>query len=167
MLLTGTQAALIAWGIGGACMVAGLAGAVWFFRDDRRLPATGCAMLALAGLVLANSRQANGTRVLLIEDAGRAPRLTDLRVYGTVVRPLGNGTPAHLRWLKPRQIIVNDTAHELILHTVLYGYGLSSKQPVRPYSVVELDRLLDYYGPTDRPPASVEGYGGPRYWLTW
>ena len=69
--------------------------------------------------------------------------------------------------LKPRQIIVNDTAHELILHTVLYGYGLSSKQPVRPYSVVELDRLLDYYGPTDRPPASVEGYGGPRYWLTW
>lgn len=167
MLITETQAGLIAWGIGGACMLAGLAGAFWFFRDDRRLPAIGCAMLAFAGLLVANSRHANGTRVLLIEDAGHAPRRTDLRLYGTIVRPFGNGTSARLRWLEPRHIIVNDTAHELSLHSVAYGYGASSRRAVGPYSAVELDGLLDHYGPTDRPPSSVGGYGGTRYWLTW
>lgn len=167
MLLTETQASLIAWGIGGAVMAGGAFMALWMLRDDRRGLAGVGLLLAFAGFIFAISKFANGTRVLVMkgDDAGFVR--SDLRVYGTASYTYSSGQSETIRWLHARHVIVNDTPRALKLQTVRYGAGLSGIDEIAPFRRRDVDGIVRHFGPADRPPASIDTGEYERYWLYW
>lgn len=167
MLVTETQATSIAWGIGGTLMAIGVVAWWWLRREERRGAAV-CLLLVFAGYAVGISKFANGTRVLVMRGDDRSYLRSDLRLYGTANYVYASGRTEPLRWLESRQIIVNDTPRMLILRTVQYGYGLSSDRPIEPSENHGISGFVEYFGPGDQPPSSVESTGGAtRYWLSW
>jgi len=171
MLLTPFQASLFAWTLGGVCAAAGL----WIFvalrRRDNPLAPIPAFVLLTIGLVVAASGLANGTALVIVTDGGTAPIRTDRRLYGSRKYQYANGQQGTIaRGGDTRTIVVNDTPVTLVLETVRYGSSLSSSRPVAPYSSVAIDHQLEFFGPTDRPPARITASGGyetEKYWLRW
>ena len=167
MLLTETQASLIAWGIGGALIAAGVFMALWMLRDDRRGLAGVFLLVAFAGFIFAISRFSHGTRVLLMQGAEASFVKSDLRLYGTHTYSYSDRHTEQLHWLGPRHIIINDTPRPLKLQTVRYGYGLSEIEEIAPFERRELNGIVRHFGPGDAPPAQIDTGEPQRYWVYW
>lgn len=169
MLLTATQATLIAWGIGGTLMALGALAGWWLRREERSGAGPVFLLLVVIGYGFAISKYANGTRVLLMKGDQAGYARSDLRLYGSTPYAFGSGRTEVLRWLDSRQIIVNDTPRTLTLRRVQYGYGLSSDTPIASSASYGIEGVVEHFGPSDRPPSSINttGYGATKYWLSW
>jgi len=169
MLVPMWVASVLAWSAGGAIIVTAMLGARRFLKNERPLLALLMVPVALFGLLLAVSRWANGTRVLIVQadPAGRALRL-DLRLYGAKEYRFRDGSVARLTMSSGRHLVVNDTSSPLTLEHVRYGYGVSTSQRIAPFSA-HPSGIITNFGPQDPPPAKIQTteYGGERFWLRW
>ena len=166
MLISETQATAIAWSAGGLLVLIGAL--IWYRMRAAGRPGAAIvlAVLALAGYLVAISRFANGTRVLIMrgDDAGYVR--TDMRLYGSTTHTYANGRNESFSWQPARHIVINDTTRALRLVTVRYGAGFSSTQTLEPFQRIELNGLVRHFGPNDRPPEQTAA-GYEVFWLSW
>lgn len=166
MLLTETQAAAIAWGIGGAVMVAGALLGYWLRRTERRGAGVAFGVLLFVGYAIAISRYANGTRVLLMQGDHARFVKSELRLYGSETYTFADGRVESLQWLGVPHIVINDTPRPLKLTGVAYGFGASGTASIAPFERRDVDGIIRHFGPGDSPP-SQSREGMVRYWLSW
>jgi hypothetical protein len=168
MLLTETQSTAISWALGGVVILAGLGLGFWLRRGGRPGGGMAVAVFALAGYIIAISRFANGTPVLVMRGDEAGFVRTDHRLYGTTTYAYANGQSDDLHWMAARHLIVNDTPRTLKLRTVRYGFGaVSGTEDIAPYRRRELKGRLRHFGPGDPPPGRIDTGEWERYWLFW
>lgn len=168
MMLTPWQATTVAWTLGGLFIVGGALLAYWLRSRDRPGAGPVLVVLVLLGYIIAISRFANGTPVLIIRGDESSFVRSDARLYGSMSYSYADGHRESLEWLAARHLIVNDSPRTLKLRTVRYGYGgLSGIGEIAPFRQRALDGLLRHFGPDDPPPAQVETGESHRHWLYW
>jgi hypothetical protein len=158
------------------CLVAAAGFAIAFkvTPSGMRLRTALLALAAVGFLVLAWAFHSPsfGTTVLIVKIPG-SPTVERARLFGSRTYTFWY---LHRERLSSgeRTLIVNDSHIPLSLETVNYGGALAgyadSREPIPPASTYHTILSIDYVGPNDRPPSSVETQYVPfatREWLTW
>lgn len=168
MLLSTGQADLLSWALAIAAFLVFAVPAVLLIRNEYSWGKFLLPLGLFAALMVAASKPAHGTRVLIVE-VSQADGLVrvDRRLYGSAGYTMTNGSTPVLKWNSARQILVNDTPATLTVSKRLYGVTFAEpwEKRVAPFELATFDGSIDHFGPYDAPPATSEKW--ERYWVRW
>ena len=131
--------------------------------------------LVLLAFVVGFAAEPFGAPVIIVKITGDGVKKTRGRLFGSQSYTFQNGQSAMLG-KSGGTVVVNDST--TLLHVVTQSYGdegtallnaiVSSPENAPPMLVAALDHDIQFVGPDDPPPPSVQGaFAQERYWLDW